>query len=179
MLCTKHTQKHSIRTTSSKQCIATIIILQASLHEPDPSHCLPVSCQGVSLSWMAGHSVCQSVNLGASLAGIPIHEDHREAFSNLGLMQQHASSSDPHWTQSDQSPRKRNLRNMNSTVSTDGLSDIALSEGGTPMAGAHANGHVSPAGLPLAGTVICHVVCFDAITVCLYPIVTVYHLHIR
>lgn len=74
-------------------------------------------------------------------------------------MQQHASSSDPHWTQSDQSPRKRNLRNMNSTVSADGLSDIALSDGGTPMAGAHANGHVSPAGLPLAGIMICHVVC--------------------
>ena len=40
---------------------------------------------------------------------------------------------------------------MNSTVSTDGLSDIALSDGGSPVAGAHANGHVTPAGLPLAG----------------------------
>ena len=85
------------------------------------------------------------------LVGMPIHEDHREAFSNLGLMQQVVSSSDPQWSsQSDHTPRKRNLRNMNSTLSTDGLSDIALSD--SPMAGAHANGHVSPAGLPLAGT---------------------------
>ena len=75
-------------------------------------------------------------------------------------MQQHVNSSDPHWTQSEQTPRKRNLHSMNSTVSTDGLSDIALSEGGTPMAGAHANGHVTPAGLPLAGTVCCHIACF-------------------
>ena len=89
--------------------------------------------------------------------GMPIHEDHREAFSNLGLMQQVVSSSDPQWTaQSDHTPRKRHLRNMNSTLSTDGLSDIALSDTGSPTTGAHANGHVSPAGLPLAGTVHLH-----------------------
>lgn len=80
---------------------------------------------------------------------MPIHEDHREAFSNLGLMQQHASSSDPQWSLGE-TPRKRALRSANSGVS-DGLSDIALSEGGSPMTGAHANGHVTPAGLPLAG----------------------------
>lgn len=65
-------------------------------------------------------------------------------------MQQHASSSDPQWNLSE-TPRKRALRSVNSGVSNDGLSDIALSEGGSPMAGAHANGHVTPAGLPLAG----------------------------
>ena len=81
---------------------------------------------------------------------MPIHEDHREAFSNLGLMQQHTSSSDPQWNLSE-TPRKRTMRSTNSGISTDGLSDIALSEGGSPMAGAHANGHVTPAGLPLAG----------------------------
>lgn len=69
-------------------------------------------------------------------------------------MQQVVSSSDPQWAnQSDHTPRKRHLRNMNSTTSTDGLSDIALSESGSPTEGAHANGHVSPAGLPLAGAV--------------------------
>ena len=85
---------------------------------------------------------------------MPIHEDHREAFSNLGLMQQVVSSSDPQWTQSDHTPRKRNLRKTASGVSTNGLSDIALSDSGSPTAGAHANGHVSPAGLPLAGTIL-------------------------
>lgn len=87
-------------------------------------------------------------------AGVPIHEDHREAFSNLGLMQQHVSSSDPHWNLSE-TPRKRAMRSTNSGISTDGLSDVALSEGGSPMAGAHANGHVTPAGLPLAGEPLC------------------------
>lgn len=90
---------------------------------------------------------------GWTLAGVPIHEDHREAFSNLGLMQQHTSSSDPQWNLSE-TPRKRTMRSTNSGISTDGLSDIALSEGGSPMAGAHANGHVTPAGLPLAGELL-------------------------
>lgn len=76
-------------------------------------------------------------------------------------MQRVVSSSDPQWTQSDHTPRKRNLRNTHSGVSSaDGLSDIALSESGSPTAGAHANGHVSPAGLPLAGTL-----CFTCICV--------------
>jgi hypothetical protein len=87
-------------------------------------------------------------------AGVPIHEDHREAFSNLGLMQQHVSSSDPQWNLSE-TPRKRAMRSTNSGISTDGLSDIALSEAGSPMAGAHANGRVTPAGLPLAGEPLC------------------------
>lgn len=89
--------------------------------------------------------------------GVPIHEDHREAFSNLGLMQQHVSSSDPQWVSpttpgGSHTPRKRVLRQQNSTFSTDGLSDVALSDGESPSgARVHANGHVSPAGLPLAG----------------------------
>lgn len=50
-------------------------------------------------------------------------------------------------------PRKRALRQQNSAVSTDGLSDVALSDVVDSPSGArvHANGHVSPAGLPLAG----------------------------
>ena len=112
--------------------------------------CLAVE-PGAHLDQVAIHALLQFLRVPA--AGMPIHEDHREAFSNLGLMQQHASSSDPQWTQSEQTPRKRNLRNMNSTVSTDGLSDIALSDGGSPTAIVHTNGHVSSAGLPLAGIV--------------------------
>ena len=65
-------------------------------------------------------------------------------------MQQVVTSSDPQWMQAD-TPRKRSLRKVNSGMS-EGLSDVALSEGGSPMTGAHANGHVTSAGLPLAGT---------------------------
>lgn len=90
-------------------------------------------------------------------SGVPVHEDHREAFSNLGLMQQHVSSSDPQWNSpalpgGTHTPRKRALRQQNSAVSTDGLSDVALSDVVDSPSGArvHANGHVSPAGLPLA-----------------------------
>ncbi|KAL3151740.1 hypothetical protein ABBQ38_012718 [Trebouxia sp. C0009 RCD-2024] len=106
--------------------------------------------QGISLTTQKSNS--GAVNgTAVTAAGVPIHEDHREAFSNLGLMQRVVSSSDPQWTQPDHTPRKRNLRNTHSGVSSaDGLSDIALSESGSPTAGAHANGHVSLAGLPLA-----------------------------
>ncbi|KAA6416796.1 MAG: hypothetical protein FRX49_13246 [Trebouxia sp. A1-2] len=105
------------------------------------------SDHGISLSSQKSNAGTNGTAVTAS--GVPIHEDHREAFSNLGLMQQHVSSSDPHWNLSE-TPRKRAMRSTNSGISTDGLSDVALSEGGSPMAGAHANGHVTPAGLPLA-----------------------------
>ena len=114
----------------------------------DPGPCLPSgNAWGLCLGAEAPR-VCVS-----HTAGVPIHEDHREAFSNLGLMQHHASSSDPQWTAPTDTPRKRALRSVNSSVSNDGLSDIALSEAGSPTAGAHANGHVTPSGLPLAGEV--------------------------
>lgn len=72
-------------------------------------------------------------------------------------MQQHVNSSDPQWSNpatpgGSQTPRKRVLRQQNSAISTDGLSDVALSDGDSPSGSrVHANGHVSPAGLPLAG----------------------------
>ena len=107
--------------------------------------------------------------------GMPIHEDHREAFSNLGLMQQVVTSSDPQWTQAD-TPRKRSMRKVNSGMS-EGLSDVALSEGGSPRAGAHANGHVTSAGLPLAGAACfiraCHcLLCVSSILSSREPLTT-------
>lgn len=72
-------------------------------------------------------------------------------------MQQHVSSSDPQWTSpttpgDSHTPRKRVLRQQTSAVSTDGLSDVALSDGESPSGSrVHVNGHVSHAGLPLAG----------------------------
>ena len=108
----------------------------------------------MSVAYMMAQHQHDTDDLLAMSAGVPIHEDHREAFSNLGLMQQHVSSSDPQWNLSE-TPRKRAMRSTNSGISTDGLSDIALSEGGSPMAGAHANGRVTPAGLPLAGEPLC------------------------